>query len=107
MPLDPGLPRPPTVVHALRDSIERYGRQRALVCRGQGLTYAELGRAVLALGERLSALGVRGERVAVLMPTSIEAVVSVFGVLAAGAQLVPVNPFFSRSELAVVLGMAK
>jgi long-chain acyl-CoA synthetase len=104
--LDPGLSRPPTVVHALRDSVERYPGQRALVCRTQALTYAELGDAVLALAERLLSEGVRGQRVAVLMPTSIEAVVSVFGVLAAGARLVPINPFFTRSELGVVLGEA-
>jgi long-chain acyl-CoA synthetase len=105
--LDPSSAQPPTVVHALRESVQRYSGQVALSSRGQALTYAELGDAVLALAERLLSEGVRGQRVAVLMPTSIEAVVSVFGVLAAGAQLVPINPFFTRSELRVVLDEAE
>jgi long-chain acyl-CoA synthetase len=41
------------------------------------------------------------------MPSSIEAVVAVLGVLAAGAQAAPINPFFTPSELEVALGEAE
>jgi len=103
MPIDPSLPRYPSVVHALRDSVERHPERRALVCRGRTLSYRELGHAVGALARRLVSAGVQGQRVVVLLPTSIEGVVSVLGVLAAGAQVAPINPFFSVGELHTVL----
>ena len=104
--MSPEPSRCPTIIHALVESAARCPEQRALVCRGQTLTYAELARTVAALAQRLSTLGAAGQRVAVLMPTSNEAVVAVLGAMAAGAQVVPVNPFFTASELAVVLAEA-
>lgn len=103
MALAPELPRFPSIVHALRDSIARHPERRALLCRGRALTYAELGRAVAALAQQLSPLGVQRQRVVVLLPTSIEAVVSVLGVLASGAEVAPINPFFTVPELRTVL----
>jgi long-chain acyl-CoA synthetase len=101
--IDPELSRHPSIVHAFRASVERYPERRALVCRGRTLSYAELGQAVLELCRELSSLPVAGRRVIVSLPTSIEGVVAILGVLAAGAQLVPLNPFLTRSELEVVL----
>jgi long-chain acyl-CoA synthetase len=101
--IDPALPRPPSIVDALRVSVERYPASRALVCRGRVLTYSQLGRCVLDVAGRLSALGVAGQRVALLMPTSIEAVVTILAALAAGAELMPINPFFTSIELEAVL----
>ncbi len=97
--IDPELPRYPSIVHAFRASVERYPERRALVCRERTLTYAALAQAVLALCRELEPLAVAGRRVIVALPTSIEAVVAVLGVLASGAQVVPLNPFFTRSEL--------
>ena len=102
--IDPELPRFPSIVHALRASIERYPKRSALICRERTLSYAALGQAVLAVAGQLARSGAAGQRVVVALPTSIEAVVAIFGALAAGAQVVPVNPFFTRSELEVALG---
>jgi long-chain acyl-CoA synthetase len=93
----------PSVLHALRGAAERHAERRALVCRGRALSYGELARAVLALGAELRARGAAGQRVIVALPTSIDAVVAVLGVLAAGAQVVPLNPFFTSAELAGML----
>jgi long-chain acyl-CoA synthetase len=101
--IDPALPRFPSIVHALRSSVELHPEQPALVCREHTLSYAALGRAVLDAAAQLAHVGVARKRVIVALPTSIEAVVAVFGALAAGAQVVPINPFFSRSELEVAL----
>jgi long-chain acyl-CoA synthetase len=107
MVIGPPLPRhggePQDVVQALRASVERYPERRALVCRGRTLTYSELGRAVLALTAQLRPLGVEGRRVTVALPTSIEAVVAIFAVLASGGTVVPINPFFTRPELELAL----
>jgi long-chain acyl-CoA synthetase len=95
----PGLPRCPTIVHALAAAVAQAPYATALVCEGRQLTYAELGRAVAGLARRFESLGVRGQRVAMLLPNSIEAVVTALAVLAARAQLAPLNPFFKAPEL--------
>ncbi len=100
-------PRHTSIVQAFRAAAALYPEATALVCRERRLTYAELERAVAGLAERLRHLGVQGGRVAIVMPSSIEAVVAVLGVLAAGAQAAPINPFFTPSELEVALGEAE
>jgi long-chain acyl-CoA synthetase len=101
--IDPELPRHPSIVHAFRASVERYPERRALVCRGRALSYAELAQAVLELCRELRQRQVKGRRVIVALPTSIEGVVAILAVLGAGAQVVPLNPFLTRPELEVAL----
>jgi long-chain acyl-CoA synthetase len=105
--LAPGLPRCPTIVHALAAAVSQAPYATALICEDRQLTYAELGRAVAGLARRLTALELRGQRVAVLLPNSVEAVVSALAVLAAGAQLAPVNPFLKPPELELILAEAE
>ncbi len=101
-----GFPRHETIVHAFAAAVRERSTGVALVCRERSLTYAELGRAAAGLAAELGE-SASGRRVAVLLPNGIEAVVSVLGVLAAGAQVAPINPFFTRPELAVVLAEAR
>ena len=58
---------------------------------------------VAGFAHELQSLGARGERVASLLGNSIEACVTAFGTLAAGAQLVPLNPALTASELEPIL----
>jgi amino acid adenylation domain-containing protein len=65
----------------------------ALVDGDRVLTYAELDRAVNRLARALREAEVRrGDRVAILQNKSAEAIVSIYGVLAAGAAYVPLDP---------------
>ncbi|WP_411101453.1 AMP-dependent synthetase/ligase [Streptomyces sp. cmx-4-9] len=101
--------RPRTLAEFTRWTEERYGQQTALRFRAadggwQTRTYAELGADVRAAGRALIALGVApGERVAVLAETRPQWTYTHFGVLAAGAVLVPVYPTAGEEELAWVL----
>jgi amino acid adenylation domain-containing protein len=66
-------------------AIEEHGRS--------AVTYTELRRRVCSVASRLEAAGVRpGDRVALLLPRSIEAVVSQLAVLWLGAAYVPLDP---------------
>lgn len=57
------------------------------------MSYAELEAQSAAMAARLMALGVaRGDRVGLLLDKSIEAVVSIFAILKAGACYVPLDP---------------
>jgi amino acid adenylation domain-containing protein len=66
---------------------------RIAVVDSQGsITYSELNRQADALAAFLAARGVtRGDRVGVVLPKSIPAVVALFGIMKAGAAYVPVD----------------
>src|SRR5947209_4588720 len=60
---------------------------------GASITYAELNRQVDALAGFLSISGIgRGNRVGMMVPKSIPAIVAIFGIMRAGAAYVPVDP---------------
>src|SRR5258706_5189339 len=66
--------------------------QPAVAMAGKHLTYGELRREGLALAQWLRRAGVeQGDRVAVMLPKSIETVTIILGVLAAGAAYIPLN----------------
>ncbi len=95
----------PTLVHDfLRRSASRLPDKVALVCDGRRWTYAELDRATDRLAHGLRSRGVgRGDRVALCLPNSADAVVGIFATLKAGAVFVMLNPALKREKLAYVL----
>ncbi|MFJ7204681.1 AMP-dependent synthetase/ligase [Streptomyces sp. NPDC098789] len=100
--------RPDTLAVFTRWTARRYGPEPAQRFRRAGSwltrTYAELDALVEETGRALLALGVApGERVAVLAETRPEWTRTHFGVLAAGAVIVPVYPTAGAEELAWVL----
>ena len=88
----------------LESSADRLPGKLALVCDGRRLTYGELENLANRLAQVLRRAGVkRGDRVAILLPNSAEAVVSIFGVLKAGAVFVFINHTTKRDKLHFIL----
>jgi long-chain acyl-CoA synthetase len=76
----------------------------ALVCAGQRLSYAQLEAEVCRVAAGFAALGVRrGDRVAIHLENSTDAVLSILGALRAGAVFVPINPTTKGEKLGYVL----
>ena len=77
----------------LEASAARYPLRTAVVdSAGESLTYAELDSQSSALASFLASRGIgRGDRVGLVLPKGLAAVVSIFGVLKAGAAYVPVD----------------
>ena len=72
----------------------------ALVCGSERRSYAALDAEANRLARALASRGVRrGDRVAVCLDNSVELVVSLFGVLKAGAAIVLVNPTTKGEKL--------
>jgi long-chain acyl-CoA synthetase len=87
----------------LSESARRAPARVALVAGDRRLDYAELERLANRLAHVLVAAGVaRGDRVLVQLENSVEAVVSVFAVLKAGAAFVMVNPGTKAGKLAYI-----
>jgi amino acid adenylation domain-containing protein len=88
----------------LTRNAERTPEKTAVVCRGDRLTYAELECQSNRLARLLLDAGVRpGDRVGLYFPKSVRSLVSMFGVLKAGAAYVPVDPQAPTARVATVL----
>ncbi|MGQ0654489.1 MAG: AMP-binding protein [Betaproteobacteria bacterium] len=74
----------------------------ALVCGERRLTYREYYEAVNGF-----AAGLEGPRIATVLGNSIEACIAMFGVLASGAQLVPINPLYTQREVDEIVADAE
>ncbi len=80
------------------------GSRTALIRGDVALDYAATAEGILEVAGGLARLGVRpGERVAVYLNKRIEAVLSYFGVSAAGAVFVPVNPSLKAAQVGHIL----
>ncbi len=88
----------------LQDSAKRLPDKIALICDGQRLTYAQVDAMANRLANALIANGCqRGDRVVIHLNNTIDAVVSIFAVLKAGAVFVFVNHSTKQDKLAYIL----
>ena len=87
-----------TIVELLLQSAVQAPERPALVCEGESLSYHDYCRQVIALARRLRG-GTIPDRVAVILRNGFGACIAHFGVLASGAQLLPMNPEYTAREL--------
>jgi long-chain acyl-CoA synthetase len=88
----------------LAESARRFPDKVAVVDRDARITYADLWRQALAYAGHLRELGVApGDTVALLAPNVAEFPRAYYGILAAGATVVPVHLLLTASEMAYVL----
>ncbi len=92
------------MVPSLLESGARLGHDRlALVCGRDRLTYGDLLQAVEQAAAGLQALGVsRGDRVALCLESSWEAVVAIFAIARAGAVFVPIGRTVKAPKLSQI-----
>src|ERR1700730_7735401 len=99
------IPLPP--IRFLRYAAEHYPDKLAVVCDEHRLTYAQFADRVSRLAGALRAAGVKpGDRVAFLSPNCHRLLEAYYGVLEAGAVLLPLNIRLSSDELAYILNDA-
>jgi amino acid adenylation domain-containing protein len=76
----------------------------AIIDTTRELSYGAVAGRARRLGAALRELGVeRGERVAVCLENSLEAVIGIYGILCAGAVFVPLNPTIKASGVAYIV----
>src|SRR5215469_13044083 len=95
---------PLTPIRFLRYAEQQYPRSTAVVCGAYRFTYAQLADRVARLAGALRESGVRpGDRVAFLSGNCHRLLEAYYGVLEAGAVLLPLNIRLAPSELAYIL----
>ena len=76
----------------------------AVICGARRATWFEFSRSMNKVANRLGAAGVgKGDRVAVLMANSIEMLEIMFGVVKAGACVVPLSTLLSSEQIATMI----
>lgn len=84
----------------LTDAAQNYPDKTAIHFMGKELTYRELYKSSLRMATYLRTLDIKkGDRVAIMLPNSPQAVISYYGILYAGAIVVQTNPLYTEREL--------
>ena len=97
---------PASLVHMLRDTVERHPDREALVQTGGGprLTYRQLWDRAARVAGGLSAAGLgRGDRVALRLGNGADWVLAFFGTALAGGVAVPVNTRLTEDEIGYIV----
>jgi amino acid adenylation domain-containing protein len=90
--------------HLLEQSAKKYPDKAAVVFNDASLTYNELDKKSSDLSTKLIQLGVKkGDRVGIMLPKSIEAIIALFGILKTGAIYVPIDPASPNSRSAYII----
>jgi len=98
---------PLTPIRFLRHAGEQYAPKTAVVCGDDRFSYAEFASRATRLAGALQNAGIRaGERVAFLSTNCHRLLEAYYGVLEAGAVLLPLNIRLSSEELAYILNDA-
>src|SRR5216683_915064 len=95
---------PLTPIRFLRYAEQQYPQRTAVVCGKERFTYAQFGARVSRLAGALQKAGVQaGDRVAFLSTNCHRLLEAYFGVIEAGAVLLPLNIRLAPQELAYIL----
>ncbi|HWT81131.1 MAG TPA: AMP-binding protein, partial [Candidatus Methylomirabilis sp.] len=93
-----------TLLDMLARSAGRFPERPALVFREHQLSYMRLQAEADRVGGLLRGLGVQpGGRIVLMLPNGPEFAIGYFGILAAGATVVPLNPLLKAEEIRYVL----
>ena len=102
---DPGVPPSITypawtVTDLLRYSVDRFPTSPALLFYGTCISYGELDDLTTRFALALQRLGIRqGDRIALMLPNIPQTVIAYYGILKAGAVVVPTNPLYVEREI--------
>src|SRR5271166_6188908 len=88
----------------LERSAQQYPERIALICGSARYTYQQIEEASNLLAHALVSSGVqRGDRVVIILPNSLEAVLAIFATLKAGAVFVVLNVTTKAEKLTYIL----
>jgi amino acid adenylation domain-containing protein len=93
-----------TLIELVGEAARAHAGRRAVVCEGEGISYAELWERSNRLGRYLQSQGVGAETiVAVMLERSVQTVVALLGVMKAGGVYLPVEPSQPQERIEYML----
>src|SRR5882724_4398315 len=98
------MPVPLTPVRCLHRAVDLFGSKIGVVCCAKQFTYEEFGRRAETLASALTRIGIQqGDRVAYLSFNTHQLLEGYYGVVQAGAIVMPLNVRLSVAELTAIL----
>ena len=92
------------VHHFLENSASRLPEKVALICDDRRLTYCEINRSADQFAASLIDIGIkRQNRIVIFLDNSAESVISLFGILKAGAVFIILNPTMKSKKFKYIL----
>ena len=96
-----------TIIDALDTTVHRQPERTALVAEDTELSFAELGDRVHRYGRALSRRGIDpGQRVAIALPRSADAIIVPLAVLSIGAIAVPIDLGYPQERIRLILDVS-
>ena len=93
-----------TLVDIVSNTVRQRPDHPAMFFKGAWISYSELDKFSNALATALVNIGIqKGDRVALLLPNSPQAIIGEFGIWKAGGIAVPMNPLYTEHELEFAL----
>ncbi len=93
-----------TLIDLFDKVCKQNSNNEAISCHDVILTFAEVNQLVNKFANGLVKLGVnKGDRVAIIMPNTLQYVISLFAILKLGAVVVNINPLYTEIEMAYIL----
>ena len=93
-----------TILDVIDETIRERPDHTAIIFKGTRISYADLDRLTNTFAAALVDLGVKkGERVALLLPNSPQAIIAQLAVWKAGAIIAPLNALYTERELEQLL----
>ncbi|WP_164744542.1 non-ribosomal peptide synthetase, partial [Paenibacillus xylaniclasticus] len=100
----PLVPQEKTIHELFQEQAKRTPARTAVVCGTERLTYAELDERSEQLARELWSNGVReGSTVSLLIDRSVDMLISILGILKAGAAYVPIDPSYPAERILYML----
>ncbi len=90
----------PNLLNLLEETFSKYKKQTAFVCMDKGLTFDAVDRMSKKFGAYLHSRGLEpGDRIAIMIPNTLQYPIALFGALRAGLVVVNTNPLYTPREM--------
>jgi long-chain acyl-CoA synthetase len=100
-----GWLNPMNVVTMLQNTVNQYGDKTFFIQGDKRMTYRELDSASNKIANKLIEMGIRkGDRVALVLPNTLEYCAFLFGIMKSGGIAVPLDARYKADELASLFG---
>jgi long-chain acyl-CoA synthetase len=96
-------PKYPTIIHALAKAAQLRPDAPGLASEAREITYGQYAQAVATMAKIFADAGATGERIAFMVGNGLDACVALLGGMASRAQIAPINPNYTESELEPLL----
>jgi long-chain acyl-CoA synthetase len=100
LPANINVDKYPNLNAFISEAMQKFADKDAFYCMGKRLTYKEVDKMSTNLAAYLQSRGLKpGDRMAIMMPNSLQYPIALFGCLRAGLVVVNTNPLYTSREM--------